>query len=114
MTKGCYVGQEIVERIRSRGAVHRKFSGFLFDGAQAIIAGTKVVSGEKEVGEVTSATTLRFSNLEKTAALGYIRREVGNPGREVMIGGVSATIVPLPVPEALLTQDRGAPVARPA
>jgi folate-binding protein YgfZ len=112
--KGCYVGQEIVERIRSRGAVHRKFSGFLFDGAQAIIAGTKVVSGEKEVGEVTSATTLRFSNLEKTAALGYIRREVGNPGREVMIGGVSATIVPLPVPEALLTQDRGAPVARPA
>ena len=27
-TKGCYLGQEIVERIRSRGAVHRKFTGF--------------------------------------------------------------------------------------
>ncbi len=112
--KGCYIGQEIVERIRSRGAVHRKFSGFLFDGARAMAAGTKIVSGEKEVGEVTSAATLRFSNVEKTAALGYIRREISNPGREVMIGGVSVTIVPLPVPEALLTQDRGSPVARPA
>ena len=33
--KGCYVGQEIVERIRSRGAVHRKFTGFLAEGARA-------------------------------------------------------------------------------
>jgi len=112
--KGCYIGQEIVERIRSRGAVHRKFSGFLVDGAQAIAAGTKVVSGEKEVGEVTSTATLRFPNSEKTVALGYVRREIGNPGREVMVGGVSANIVPLPVPEALLKQNRGEPVARPA
>ena len=33
--KGCYVGQEIVERIRSRGAVHRKFTGFLLDAPVA-------------------------------------------------------------------------------
>jgi len=112
--KGCYIGQEIVERIRSRGAVHRKFSGFLFEGAHAIAAGTKIASGEKEVGEVTSAATLHFPNTEKTIALGYVRREIGNPGREVMIGGVNAAVVPLPVPEGLLTQDRGAPVARPA
>jgi folate-binding protein YgfZ len=31
-TKGCYIGQEIVERIRSRGAVHRTFRGFLLNG----------------------------------------------------------------------------------
>ncbi len=36
--KGCYVGQEIVERIRSRGAVHRKFTGFLAEGAVQIAA----------------------------------------------------------------------------
>ena len=113
-SKGCYIGQEIVERIRSRGAVHRKFSGFIFDGTQAVCAGTKIVSGEKEVGEVTSATTVRFPNAEKTVALGYLRREIANPGRELMIGGVNAIIVPLPVPEAFLTQDRSAPVARPA
>ena len=32
-SKGCYVGQEIVERIHARGQVHRKFSGFIIDGA---------------------------------------------------------------------------------
>ena len=113
-SKGCYIGQEIVERIRSRGAVHRKFSGFMFNGVHAVGAGTKIVSGEKEVGEVTSATTVRFPNAEKTVALGYLRREIANPGRELMIGGVNAIIVPLPVPEAFLTQDRSASVARPA
>jgi aminomethyltransferase len=112
--KGCYVGQEIVERIRSRGAVHRKFTGFLADTDGPIAAGTKVVAGEKEVGEVTSVASVPVPNGKKTIALGYIRRELGTPGHEVMISGVNANIVPLPVPEALLTGDRSAPVARPA
>jgi folate-binding protein YgfZ len=112
--KGCYVGQEIVERIRSRGAVHRKFTGFLAAADRPIAAGTKVVAGEKEVGEVTSVASVRVPNGKKTVALGYVRRELGNPGREVMIGGVNAIIVPLPVPEALLSPDRSVPVARPA
>ena len=58
--KGCYVGQEIVERIRSRGAVHRKFSGFVAEGAVKIAPGTKIVASEKEVGEITSAASIRF------------------------------------------------------
>jgi folate-binding protein YgfZ len=100
--KGCYVGQEIVERIRSRGNVHRKFSGFLVEGAAAIAAGDKIVSAEKEVGEITSVAVLRPPLGEKTVALGYIRREVGVPGREVIIGTVEATIVPLPVESVAL------------
>ncbi len=48
--KGCYVGQEIVERIRSRGNVHRKFTGFLLEGAAAIAAGAKITSGRKRSG----------------------------------------------------------------
>lgn len=112
--KGCYIGQEIVERIRSRGAVHRKFTGFLADADRPIAAGTKVVAGEKEVGEVTSVASVPVPNGKKTVALGYIRRELGTPGREVTIGGVNANIVSLPVPEALLSPDRSAPVARPA
>jgi folate-binding protein YgfZ len=102
--KGCYVGQEIVERIRSRGAVHRKFAGFLAEGTAPIAAGTKIVAGEKEVGEITSAASL--SGGEKTVALGYIRREVGVPGREIKIGAVSATVVQLPVEETALLQER--------
>lgn len=95
--KGCYVGQEIVERIRSRGAVHRKFTGFLVDGTAHIAPGSKIVSGEKEVGEITSAASLPGTN--KTVALGYIRREIGVPGREVTIGSVKAVVAQLPVPE---------------
>src|SRR5207302_10621525 len=57
--KGCYVGQEIVERIRSRGAVHRKFSGFVIDGAATLTPGSKIVVAGKEVGEITSTASLR-------------------------------------------------------
>jgi folate-binding protein YgfZ len=92
--KGCYIGQEIVERIRSRGAVHRKFSGFLIDGAMAPVSGAKILAGEKEVGEVTSFASMPG---QKTVVLGYVRREVATPGREVAIGTAKAKVVSLPV-----------------
>ena len=95
--KGCYVGQEIVERIRSRGTVHRKFTGFVAGGAVEIAAGAKIVAGEKEVGEITSAASVRLESGDATVALGYIRREIGVPGREVMIGTSRATVAQLPV-----------------
>jgi folate-binding protein YgfZ len=101
--KGCYVGQEIVERIRSRGAVHRKFTGFVAEGAGQIGAGMKIVAGEKEVGEITSAAFLQFA--EKTVALGYIRREVGVPGREVTIGTARALVASLPFEDAALLSE---------
>jgi folate-binding protein YgfZ len=96
-SKGCYVGQEIVERIRSRGNVHRKFSGFLIEGAASIKAGAKISTGEKEVGEITSAAVLPTPGGERTVALGYIRREVGVPGREVTIGTFNAKVIQLPL-----------------
>jgi len=107
--KGCYVGQEIVERIRSRGNVHRKFAGFLVEGVAAIATGAKIVSGkpgedEKEVGEITSVALLPASSGERTVALGYIRREVGVPGREVAIGTVKATVIQLPLEGVALGQ----------
>jgi folate-binding protein YgfZ len=102
--KGCYVGQEIVERIRSRGAVHRKFTGFVADGTVQITAGAKVIVGDKEVGEITSVASVQFPDASKTVALGYIRREVGVPGREVMIGGSKATVAQLPVAEDSLSR----------
>jgi len=95
--KGCYVGQEIVERIRSRGAVHRKFTGFVADAA--VVPASKVVAGEKEVGEITSATSVLLAGTERHIAIGYIRREVGAPGREVLIGGVRASVMAMPMRE---------------
>ena len=102
--KGCYVGQEIVERIRSRGAVHRKLTGFLAHGAGEIVPGAKILTGEKDVGEITSATTLRLESGEEIVALGYIRREAGVPGREVTIGTARATVIQLPVEDAVLAE----------
>jgi folate-binding protein YgfZ len=104
--KGCYVGQEIVERIRSRGSVHRKLTGFLARGTVQIVPGAKVLAGEKEVGEITSVASLPFAGREMTVALGYIRREAGVPGREVTIAGAPVTVVRLPLEEGLLRQGR--------
>jgi folate-binding protein YgfZ len=95
-SKGCYVGQEIVERIRSRGNVHRKFTGFLIEGAGNVAAGDKIIYEEKEVGEITSVGVLPTPSGERTAALGYIRREVGAPGRELTVGGMKAMVTQLP------------------
>jgi len=93
--KGCYVGQEIVERIHSRGQVHRKFTGFCFTGA-APAPGAKIESNGKEVGEITSVALLPVSGQSSSIGLGYIRRDVGTPGAEVMVNGARATVANLP------------------
>ena len=69
-SKGCYLGQEIVERIRSRGAVHRTFTGFLLEGTQPE-PGTTLQSEDKTIGELTSVAHIGSSQI----ALGYVRRE---------------------------------------
>jgi folate-binding protein YgfZ len=73
-TKGCYLGQEIVERIRSRGAVHRQFGAFAVEGPLPE-PGAKIQADAKDVGEVTSSTILPLPSGDRAAALGYLRRE---------------------------------------
>jgi len=94
-TKGCYIGQEIVERIRARGNVHRMFIGFEMEGKPPQ-PGTKVRANDKDVGEITSAARVPFPNGERTLALGYLRREVAAPGTVVQIGMQSAAVHELP------------------
>lgn len=96
--KGCYVGQEIVERIHSRGNVHRIFTAFRVQGAVPQ-PGVKVQLGDKEVGEITSAASLPepgAANSRTTLALGYIRRDAAAAGTEVKVGPDTATIETLP------------------
>lgn len=122
-SKGCYVGQEIVERIRSRGSVHRTFTGFVSPATGLIARGAKVFVAEKEVGEVTSAISLRHPDADWTVALGYIRREyAAAPGRgisQVTIAGAKAQVIQLPVRDASFLRgldsavaEVGTPVAR--
>jgi folate-binding protein YgfZ len=103
-TKGCYIGQEIVERIRARGNVHRMFTGFVVENGVSVAPGAKIIArdaaaAEKEVGEVTSVASLPREG-GRNVALGYIRREAGVLGREVTIGAAAAKVVKLPFEEA--------------
>jgi len=94
-SKGCYIGQEIVERIRARGNVHRTFTGFEVQG-NAPQPGTKVRVNDKDIGEITSAARVPFPSGERTIALGYLRREAAGPGSTVQIGDYSAIVQALP------------------
>ncbi len=94
-SKGCYVGQEIVERIRSRGAVHRTFTGFMLEGGLPSV-GTKVQMDGKDVGEITSVASLPLRQGHQAVALGYIKRESGSPGKEVSVDGRKAVVSELP------------------
>jgi folate-binding protein YgfZ len=74
--KGCYLGQEIVERIRSRGQVHRTFAAFRLTTLPTLPA--PLIADGKPVGELTSAATVLLPEGEAVLALGYIRREALN------------------------------------
>jgi folate-binding protein YgfZ len=94
--KGCYIGQEIVERIRSRGAVHRKFGGFDVRGPLPA-PGTKIQAEGKDVGEVTSAASLPLPSGDRLVALGYIRREAANAGQRLQAGEAELTVATVPL-----------------
>ena len=97
-SKGCYIGQEIVERIRSRGAVHRKFTGFEVQG-ELPSPGSKITAEGKEIGEITSAASLPLAKGMRPVALGYIRREAASPEKKVRIGNDEARVAELPFQE---------------
>jgi folate-binding protein YgfZ len=94
-SKGCYIGQEIVERIRSRGAVHRSFVGFEVESSVPGV-GTKVQNEGKDVGEITSVATLPTEVGVRIAALGYLRKEFMSPEKELTAGDVRIRVMTLP------------------
>jgi len=88
--KGCYIGQEIVERIRSRGQVHRRFAGFEFPERAATPG--KYEAGGRTIAEVTSTTEVEGRLL----GLGYVRTEAVPPDGTLDLNGVPARVVTLP------------------
>ena len=94
-SKGCYIGQEIVERIHARAILHRKLTGFSVDGPPPA-PGSKIQQEGKEVGEVTSAIAIPGNDGERTVALGYLRTEARNHGADLHVDGSHATALPLP------------------
>ena len=94
-TKGCYLGQEIIVRIKHRGHVAKKLTGLVFDKEVTLEAGATVQSDAgAEIGRITSAT---FSpTLSRTIALAYVKYEFLNPGNRVKVSSSEATVAELP------------------
>ena len=70
-SKGCYLGQEIVERVRSRGQIHRVLKPLVLDTKTPPEPGAKLQTGDTNVAEITSAAY--SPALDKVVALAYVR-----------------------------------------
>jgi folate-binding protein YgfZ len=81
-SKGCYLGQEVVERIRSRGHVNKKLSGIVLEGSDPAEPGGRIYGGEKEIGAVTSSVI--SPHLNAPIALAYVHRDFSDPGTPVV------------------------------
>jgi folate-binding protein YgfZ len=102
--KGCYVGQEVIVRVmhRGHGRVARKLVGLTFTGTTVPAAGQQLVSGDREIGRVTSS--ILSPALNRPIALGYVHRDFQEPGTTVEVAAeevrVPAVVTRLPFVEA--------------
>ena len=98
-TKGCYIGQEIIARIKYRGHVAKKLTGVILEGKVSLETNAKILASDnKEIGRVTS---LAFSpRLKRTIALGYVKYDYLAPGTGVKVVSAEkelpATVAELP------------------
>jgi folate-binding protein YgfZ len=81
--KGCYLGQEIVERVRSRGQVNRILVSIQIEGVELPEPGTKLQLGNAVAGEITSVAY--SPALNKVMGLAYVRVEHANAGEELSV-----------------------------
>jgi folate-binding protein YgfZ len=96
--KGCYIGQEVVARIKYIGHVNRRFVGFLADGPTPPEIRSTVRMGGKDAGYVT--TSLFSPAMRRPIALGFVTRAAATPGTSVELTSrdrtVQATVAALP------------------
>jgi folate-binding protein YgfZ len=95
LTKGCYVGQEVIIRVlhRGHGRVAEKLVGMKCSGAVPPAPGAVATADGREVGRVTSSA---FSPSLGALALGYLHRDFIAPGTRVAISGADAVVATTP------------------
>ena len=91
-TKGCYLGQEIVERIRTRGQVHKLLVKVGIEGAEPPAAGSPVLAGQQEIGRLTSP--VYSPRLGRSLGLAILRREFAAPESVVTVAGRPGRVLP--------------------
>lgn len=91
-TKGCYLGQEIVERIRSQGHVNRSLLRLEIEGSEPLPRGARVTAaGGAEAGEITSSACSPARG--KVVALASVRVAYAAPGTELAAGDRTAHVL---------------------
>jgi len=96
LTKGCYVGQEVIIRVlhRGHGRVARKLVGLSIDGPTVPGERTAVQDAGRDIGHVTSSTW--SPALNRPIALAYVHRDFVEPGTNVTVDGQTAHVTALP------------------
>ena len=103
-TKGCYVGQEVLNRLHTLGHVNRELRGLRLDAeVKALPAkGDQLFQQDKEVGYITSAAVSPLRGA--TFALGYVRKEADRLGTRLVVrsaaGDLPATVASIPFSKA--------------
>ncbi|MEQ1947584.1 MAG: glycine cleavage T C-terminal barrel domain-containing protein [Bryobacteraceae bacterium] len=92
-TKGCYLGQEIVERVRSRAQIHRVLRRLEIESSSGSLPehGAKLKVGEAEAAEIASAVQSPATG--KVIALAYVRTQFAEPGTEIISGPWKARVL---------------------
>lgn len=95
LTKGCYVGQEIIARIHSRGHTNRALTGLVFNAGDAPAPGDKIIALEdgnpRETGRITSVVASSPAMNGSAIALGYVRHEHRALDSQVHVVGSNQT-----------------------
>ncbi len=90
-TKGCYVGQEVIARVKYKGHVNRHLVRLAVEGAAAVDIGAEVRLGDDTIGQVTSAAPA--FGTERSAALAYLKHGHEASGTAVQIGDREAVVI---------------------
>jgi aminomethyltransferase len=93
-TKGCYTGQEVVTRMRTRGRVAHLLVGLRLGEGPLPERGAEIVRDGARIGQLTSAVR---SPAEGAIGLGFVKQDAAAAGTEVQVGDASARIVELPI-----------------
>lgn len=95
--KGCYIGQEVVSRMKMSGQRNKNLCGLVSLSGAPLQPGLRLTSEsdpEKDAGWITSAT--KSARVEKEIALGYVKRGFNANGTKLQAGDIPIQVTPLP------------------
>jgi folate-binding protein YgfZ len=96
--KGCYIGQEVISRMKMSGQARQRLCGVISEQKEELASGMSLAAGERVVGQITSAV---FSErLKAPIALALIKRGFNEPGTKLAAAAdgrkINVNVVPLP------------------